>query len=62
MTPVRLELAALQSRVKHSITEPLRSPLLHMLTIKNRSNDIERVKVKKVLKGFSNEYNFSISI
>ena len=26
MTPVRLEPAALQSRVKHSTTEPLRSP------------------------------------
>ena len=26
MTPVRLEPAALRSRVKHSTTEPLRSP------------------------------------
>ena len=28
MTPVRLEPAALRSRVKHSTTEPLRSPLV----------------------------------
>ena len=27
MTPVRLEPAALRSRVKHSTTEPLRSPI-----------------------------------
>ena len=31
MTPVRLEPAALRSRVKHSTTEPLRSLLLKML-------------------------------
>ena len=30
MTPVRLEPAALRSRVKHSTTEPLRSLFLHL--------------------------------
>ena len=30
MTPVRLEPAALQSRVKESTTEPLRTRLLHV--------------------------------
>ena len=29
MTPVRLEPAALRSRVKHSTSEPLRSPNIH---------------------------------
>ena len=31
MTPVRLEPAALRSRVKHSTTEPLRSHMLFLL-------------------------------
>ena len=33
MTPVRLELAALRSRVKHSTTEPLRSLTNHAVFI-----------------------------
>ena len=33
VTPVRLEPAALRSRVKHSTTEPLRCVNLHMLHI-----------------------------
>ena len=43
VTPVRLEPAALQSRVKHSITEPLRSLLLVLLFVqeifKNKSSE-----------------------
>ena len=31
MTPVRLEPAALRSRVKHSTTEPLRSHVVHVV-------------------------------
>ena len=34
MTPVRLEPAAVRSRVKHSTTEPLRSPVHFVLEIK----------------------------
>ena len=33
MTPVRLELAALRSRVKHSTTEPMRSLLVSALRV-----------------------------
>ena len=33
MTPVRLELAAPRSRVKHSATEPLRSPYMVLLRV-----------------------------
>ena len=46
MTPVRLEPAALRSRVKHSTTEPLRSPgvwsvirLFHQTMIANDINE-----------------------
>ena len=35
MTPVRLELAALRSRVKHSTTEPLSHCAPHILNYKN---------------------------
>ena len=33
MTPVRLDPAALRSRVKHSTTEPLRSLSLYLVTV-----------------------------
>ena len=38
MTPVRLEPAALRSRVKHSTTEPLRSPFFVVVTTRNAHN------------------------
>ena len=41
MTPVRLEPAALRSRVKHSTTEPLRSPNKISILEISRVNDKE---------------------
>ena len=39
MTPVRLEPAAHRSRVKHSTTEPLRSPI-HMCDIMHIAHSV----------------------
>ena len=53
MTPVRLEPVALQSRVKHSTTEPLRS--LYMLITLKHTKKIGDKCVKKV---FDEKHSF----
>ena len=55
MTPVRLEPAALRSRVKHSTTEPLRSLEMDGFLLKGERLIVPKVMHKIVPKGIHKE-------
>ena len=66
MTPVRLEPAALRSRVKHSTTEPLRSHFYErngknlFWSIKNSGEILNKLKSKGFLASSLSTYDFFV--